>query len=492
MMIINKIINIMRIPVIHSNQMGRLLTLTYLYQFLVYVTVPVLLFAPSAQATPSDSIPVSLSENSSNDRVIVYRVEIRDEIGPVSARKLGKALDAAIESGATLVILELNTYGGMLESADTMRTRLLNLPVPVIAFIDNNAASAGALISIACNRIYMRSGASIGAATVVDMEAKPLPDKYQSYMRSMMRATAEKRNRDPRIAEAMVDPRTFIPGVNDSGKVLTFTTQEAIRNGYCEGQAESVSDILALEGIGEHQMLTYHQTFLEKLISFFIHPAVSGILLLLMLGGIYFELQSPGIGFPLLVAVLAAIGYFAPLYLEGLAANWEILLAFAGFVLLAVEIFILPGFGIAGVSGIILLITAFTFSMLGNDGFNFEGVSRKAVVEALSVVVIAMASTVVLGVMLGKSLLRSNRFGKMVLTDTMVAAEGYVSSDSGLASLAGRTGITATMLRPAGKIQVGDDFYPANAEFGFIEQGKAVIVTRFDGITLWVKEAGNG
>lgn len=492
MMIINKIINIRHILVLCAQKTDRLLTRTRFSRILVYAPWFLFLVTGPILASTSDSIRVARSGNSENGQTIVYRVEIRDEIGPVSARKLGKALDAAIDSGATLVILELNTYGGMLESADTMRTRLLNLPMPVIAFIDNNAASAGALISIACNRIYMRSGASIGAATVVDVEAKPLPDKYQSYMRSMMRSTAEKRNRDPRIAEAMVDPRTYIPGVNDSGKVLTFTTQEAIRNGYCEGQAESVEDILRMEGVGEHRMLTYQLTFLEELISFFIHPAVSGILLLLMLGGIYFELQTPGIGFPLLVAVLAAIGYFAPLYLEGLAANWEILLALVGFVLLAVELFILPGFGIAGVSGIILLITAFTFSMLGNDGFNFEGVSRKAVVEALSVVVIAMASTVVLGVLLGKSILRSNRFGRLVLQDTMVAAEGYVSSDTGLSSLTGRTGITATMLRPAGKIQLGDDIYPANAEFGFIEQGKTVIVTRFDGITLWVKESGNG
>ncbi|MBK8875732.1 MAG: S49 family peptidase [Bacteroidetes bacterium] len=119
-----------------------------------------------------------------------------------------------------------------MDAADSIRTRILNSKIPVIAFVDNNAASAGALISIACNEIYMRSGASMGAATVVDANAAVLPDKYHSYMLAMMRTTAEKKGRDPKIAEAMVDPRTYIPGVNDSAKVLTFTTTESITNGY--------------------------------------------------------------------------------------------------------------------------------------------------------------------------------------------------------------------------------------------------------------------
>ncbi|MFM8917985.1 MAG: hypothetical protein ACKOGP_09620, partial [Bacteroidota bacterium] len=157
-----------------------------------------------------------------------YVIDVREEISPGMARKLGKALDEAQAQKVDLVILNMNTYGGLLDAADTMRTRLMNFPIPVVAFINNNAASAGALIAISCNRIYMTGGSSIGAATVVDESGEPLPDKYQSYMRSIMRSTAEKRGRNPIIAEAMVDPRTYIPGVNDSGKVLTFTTSEAI------------------------------------------------------------------------------------------------------------------------------------------------------------------------------------------------------------------------------------------------------------------------
>jgi len=442
----------------------------------VILTVLQMTLVCSLSATPADSTK------------LIYKIDVREEIGPGMARKMSAALNIAQQKKADLVIIHLNTYGGMLDAADSIRTRLLNLPIPVVAFIDNNAGSAGALISIACNRIYMRSGASIGAATVVNQNAEALPDKYQSYMRAMMRSTAEKRGRNPIIAEAMVDPRTYIPGVNDSGKVLTFTTSEAIKNGYCEGEAESIESVLAKENIGNYTLETYIPTFVEKVISILINPAFSGILLLLMLGGIYFELQAPGIGFPLLVAVTAAILYFAPLYLEGLAANWEILMAVIGFMLLAVEILILPGFGVAGISGIVLLVTAFTFSMIGNDGLNFDGIAKEEIVRSLAIVVISMFSSIVVSYFLGKRLLTTNRFGKMVLQGGMQASDGYVSSDVTLAPLVGSVAITQSFLRPSGKIRIDQQSYSANAESGFIESGKEVRVTRFDGLVLWVKE----
>lgn len=419
---------------------------------------------------------------------LVYRVEIREEIGPGAARTLGKALDEAKSLNARLVILHLNTYGGMLDAADSMRTRLLNYDIPVVAFIDNNAASAGALISIACNRIYMRSGSSIGAATVVDQTAAPLPDKYQSYMRAMMRATAEKRGRDPLIAEAMVDPRTYIPGVNDSGKVLTFTASEAIKNGYCEGMAENVEEVIRAEGISSYTIKTYTPVFIEKIIGFLINPAVSGILILIILGGIYFEMQTPGVGFPLIASVIAAILYFAPLYLEGLAANWEILMAIAGFILLAVELLILPGFGVAGIAGIIMIVSAFTFSMVGNEGFDFDMVPAGELTRSFTTVMLSFVGALVLSLWLGRKLLKTNRFSKLVLQDSMNASEGYVGTDTSLSALAGKEGITSSFLRPSGKILIDGQSYSASAERGYIDSGKKIVVTRVDGINVWVIE----
>ena len=209
----------------------------------------------------------------------------------------------------------------MVNIADSMRTRILNSPIPVLAFIDNQAISAGALISIACDSIYMRTGGNIGAATVVDQTGAVVPDKYQSFMRSTMRATAEshgkdtiitgndtiiKWHRDPRIAEAMVDPRIVAEGIDDSTKVLTFTAEEAMANGYCEGLANNIPEVLAKAGIKNYELVTYKPSGVDKLIGFLLSSVVQGILIMIMIGGIYFELQSPGIGFPLIVALTAA------------------------------------------------------------------------------------------------------------------------------------------------------------------------------------------
>ncbi len=421
-------------------------------------------------------------------KVKVYQLDIRDEISKGMSRQVGHALAEAQAMKADLLLINMNTYGGLLDAADSIRTGLLNLSIPSVVFINNNAASAGALISIACNRIYMRSGANIGAATVVDMKGEVVPDKYQSYMRSMMRSTAQARGRDPLIAEAMVDPRTFIPGVNDSGKVLTMTTAEAIKNNYCNGTAENIDEVLKLEKISNYEITVYKPTLSDKIISFLISPAVSGILILLMFGGIYYELQAPGIGFPLVVALSAAALYFAPLYLEGLAENWEILVAFAGFLLIALEIFVVPGFGVTGISGIILVVFGLTVSMLGNDGLDFSGLNMQEVAVSFAVVLLAMVGAVVLFIFTGKALANSPMLNKLVLQNSMSSGEGFVAGENNLHHLLNRTGIAVSMLRPSGKIEIDGEIYEARANSGFIDAGKEVVVMRSELGGVFVKE----
>ncbi|NNM15988.1 MAG: nodulation protein NfeD, partial [Bacteroidia bacterium] len=166
------------------------------YKFLKYSLLILLLI--------NISYPV-LGQNQ-DSTVLIYNFKMDKEIAPPMWRITDLAIDEAEKMKADFICIEMNTYGGMLDAADSIRTKILNTDIPVYVFINNNAASAGALISIACDKIYMTSGANIGAATVVDQNAEALPDKYQSYMRSMMRATAEANDRDPQIAEAMVDP----------------------------------------------------------------------------------------------------------------------------------------------------------------------------------------------------------------------------------------------------------------------------------------------
>ncbi len=319
---------------------------------------------------------------------IVYQFDINEEIGPAIWRKMQKAMNEAQTEQADVFLLHINTYGGALIAADSMRTAILNYPIPTFVFIDNNAASAGALISIACDSIYMRSGANIGAATVVNgTDGQAMPDKYQSYMRAMMRATAEaqggdtitkngkqtiKWRRNPLLAEAMVDDRLVVPNVIDSGKTLTFTANEAILHGYCEGKAESAEEVLQKSGIKNYELKTYRPSILQNIISFLVNPFLQSILIMIIIGGIWFELQSPGVGFPLLAAGIAALLYFMPLILEGFAANWEIGIFVLGVLLLLVEFLLIPGFGVAGISGILLVIIGLVLSMIDTLDFDFN------------------------------------------------------------------------------------------------------------------------
>jgi len=417
----------------------------------------------------------------------VYVFKIDEEIAAPAVRITENALKEAKELKSDLIILHLNTFGGQLDAAEKIRTFILESKIPVWAYINNNAASAGALISLSCDSIYMHSGASIGAASVVNQNGELMPDKYQSYMRSIMRATAEMKNRNPKIAEAMVDPRVKIENVNDSGKVLTFTTDEAIKNNYCEGKAESVEQVLKITNIEDYSIKYQEISWLDKFIGFLINPFISGILIMLIIGGIYFEMQSPGIGFALLVAIVAALLYFAPLYLEGLAASWEIIIFIVGLILLAIEIFVIPGFGVAGISGIILIISGLTLSLIKNQGFDFSYPSINNIAQSLFVVACSITGSFFASLWLGQKLFTTTRFGEFALNSTQKSSEGFNSIDSKMVELVGQKCVAYTMLRPSGKIMINKQTYDATAETGYIDKGQNVKIVRFENHQLIVR-----
>lgn len=441
-----------------------------------------------AQDTASATKPVNQNDTSAK-QLIFYQFNIHEEIAPPVWRTTKKALQEAVQLKADYIILHLNTYGGMLESADSIRTALLRCPIPIWAFIDNNAASAGALISIACDSIYMRSGASIGAATVVDQAGQVVPDKYQSYMRSMMRSTAEATGRDADIAQAMVDPRIVVPGISDSTQVITFTASEALKFGFCEGQAESIPEVMKLNNIDDYEIVRQELTAMDKVIGFLTKPFISGILIMLIIGGLYFELQTPGIGFALFTAVAAAALYFAPLYLEGLAANWEILIFVAGIILIGLEIFVIPGFGVAGISGISLAVIGLTLSLVGNIGFEFQGLPVMRLLESFAIVIIASLLSIILSFYVTSRLFgRRTIFGELALLSTQQAELGFVSSDIHYTEMIGKTGIAHTILRPAGKIEIDDNVFDAVAQTGYINKGETVQVIKYENAQLIVRK----
>jgi len=425
----------------------------------------------------------------SASKKLVYVFKISDEIAKPVWYKTRKALNEASAMKADIILIHMNTYGGLLDMADSIRTAILNNKIPVWVFIDNNAASAGALISIACDSIYMRQGANIGAATVVNQTGEQLPDKYQSYMRALMRSTAQANGRNPDIAQAMVDPRIHVEGVNDSGQVVTFTAQEALKHGYCNAMAENIPEVLKKAGIVNYTIHEQQLTATDKMIGFLIKPAVAGILIMIIIAGIYFEFQSPGIGFPLVMAIIAALLYFAPHYLQGLAANWEILVFVAGVLLLAVEIFVIPGFGVAGILGIFMMVMGLTLAMIDNLYFEFSPSATVKLAEAFFIVVIAFFSSVTGSIYITRKLFTGKTFfGDLALVTTQQKDEGFTSADSTYTDITGKTGIAQTMLRPAGKVMIDGILYDATALTGYIDKGEPIEVVKYETAQLFVKK----
>jgi len=419
----------------------------------------------------------------------VYYFAIDDVIAKPAQRQTELAVKEAENQQADILFLHLNTFGGELEAAENIRTLLLDAPIPVFVFIDKNAASAGALISIACDSIYMSQGASIGAASVVNQTGEVLPDKYQSYMRSMMRATAIATGRNPDIAQAMVDPDIEVKGISEKGKVLTFTTSEAIKFGFCEGEANSKEEVMKLAGIDDYYFVLQEPGIIEKIIFFLLNPMVSGILIMLMIGGIYFELQTPGIGFPLFAALIAAALYFAPHYLHGLAEHWEIILFIVGIGLIILEIFAFPGFGVAGISGVALVITALVLSMTLNFKFDFTFVPTTTIIKKITLVLGFSSVGLLSSIWLGMKLINANtRLGTIALRTELGKETGFISQDLAMNELVGKTGRATTFLRPAGKVEIETEIYDAISEFGLIDKDAEVKIIRFENSQLVVNK----
>lgn len=422
------------------------------------------------------------------DSNIVYIFEIKEEIAEPVWHNLKIALKNARSKKAQAIIINMNTYGGGVEMADSIRTAILRCEVPVYMLINNNAASAGALISIACDKIFMTPGSTIGAATVVTQDGAPAIDKYQSYFRSKMRATAEVSGRDPDIAEAMVDQDIFIEGITEKGKLLTFTVTEAIKHNYCEGEVIDVAGVLDKINLQNSTTVTYSPGTVDVLIGLLINPAVSGILIMLMLGGIYFELQSPGIGFPIAASAIAGLLFFAPLYLQGIAENWEIIIFFLGVLLVAAEVFVIPGTGITGVLGVAFIFTGLTLSMIENVQFDFSMVSFNGILTSFSVVIMAGLVMAILTIIMLPKMLNTGRLNALVLNKSQNISDGYIGVDSKLNTFIGMTAMAGTDLRPSGKIVISNNTLDASSMGGYIEKGSSVVVTSTDGSQLIVKK----
>lgn len=406
---------------------------------------------------------LSVTEAFCNDSLtVIYRIRLDQDIDRSSQRLVTLGLEKAEKASADYVLLDLDTYGGAVDAADSIRSAILGYEKPVVAFINMQAASAGALISIACDSIYMKTGSSIGAATVVDQNGKVMPDKYQSFMRGMMRSTAQATGRDPKIAESMTD----------TAGVLTLTPSEAVEVGFCEGIAESyeeVAKVLASDGDYIVKDLKDDMSWLDKLIQFLLHPLLQSIFMMMIVGGIFVEIRTPGIGLPLLTAVVGALLYFAPAYIGHLAEYWEILLFVAGLILIALEIFVIPGFGVAGISGIVIVIVSLALAMVDNvEFFRWDGtLNLQPIVRPVCIVVLSASAAVFGSIWLVRKLFATRSFDHIALRQELKASDGFTGVVNGLEMIVGECVTVFTDMRPSGKVIASDGrVYEAALKFG--------------------------
>ncbi len=416
---------------------------------------------------------ISLSAFATDSLSVFYRIRLNQDIDPSSQRLVTLGLEKAREAKADYVILDLNTYGGAVNAADSIRAAILRYEKPVIAYVNMQAASAGALISIACDSIYMKTGSSMGAATVVNQSSEVMPDKYQSFMRGMMRSTAQANGRDPRIAESMTD----------TANVLTLTPTEAIAVGYCEGICESEYEV-AQKVAGDNQFviksMEEDMTWVDKLIQLLLNPFLQSIFMMMIVGGIFVEIRTPGIGLPLVTAIVGALLYFAPGYIGHLVESWEIALFIVGIILIGIEIFAFPGFGVCGITGIVAVVVSLAFAMVDNaELFHWDGtLNLQPVIQPLGIVVISAAVAVFGSVWLVKKLYTTRTFDHIALREEMKASEGYTGVESGLESLVGQTVTVFSDLRPGGKVRTTDGrILEATLRFGgFASKGETLTV----------------
>ncbi len=405
----------------------------------------------------------------------VYRVPVTGTVELGLAPFIERSLAEAAAAGASAVVLDMDTPGGRVDAAERIADAVSDAPVPVYALVNRRAFSAGALIALAARRIYMRPGSVIGAATPVDGSGKKASEKIVSAMRSEMRALAEARGLDPRVAEAMVDEDVAIEGLVDAGKLLTLTTEEAVELGYaCE--VETLEALIRELAPGSTAVVSTSVNWAERIVRFFSHPIVAPFLLALGFLGLIAEIKTPGFGVAGAAGLLALALFFGSHLIVGLAGLEDVLIFSAGLVLVGVEVFIVPGFGLFGVLGGVGVLGGLYMALLGGLPTTPD-FTRAGMVLTTAILIVVVSAWVVI-----RSLPKSSRLarsGVFLLTRTDRDV-GYESAPH-RPELVGREGTAITDLRPSGTGLFGDERVDVVSEAEWIPAGSAIRIVSAEG-----------
>ncbi|MEK6794051.1 MAG: NfeD family protein [Spirochaetota bacterium] len=380
----------------------------------------------------------------------------------------------AKDAGASLIVFELDTPGGYVVDALKIKGIIMDSPVDTAVFVNRNAISAGALISLSAKYIYLSRGAVIGAATPVLQASNSFikaSEKEVSVMRAEMRSAAERHGRNPRIAEAMVDESIGltkkVDGIDiEKGRLLTLTTDEAVRLGFVNGSVSSVRDILTALGKADVPVIKGEPTTRDRFIGFLTSPVVLMLLLAIGIIAAFVEFKTAGFGVGGSVAVLSFATFFISQFLLG-DSNWMApAIFFVGVVLIVVEVFLVPGFGIPGIVGIVLMFVGIVISF---------GIKRLE--YGIVVLLVAIVAATIVSVFIAKKLPKSRLFSALSLT---ADEKGAIANDN-LERLLGKTGTVIGTLRPAGQIEIDGNRYDAVSQGSFIESGTTVKVIKVEG-----------
>lgn len=404
---------------------------------------------------------------------LVYRIPVTGTVEMGLAPFIERSLREAAAAGASAAVLELDTPGGRVDAAERISDALSDAPLPVYAWVNRRAFSAGALIALSTNRVYMRPGSVMGAATPVGGDGVKAAEKYVSAMRSEFRAIAEARGLDPLVAEAMVDEAVEVPGVVAKGQLLSLSTEEAKRVGYA-AEAADWDALMGQIGAPGARVVEARVNWAEQLVRFFSNPLVAPLLLSLGFLGLIVELKTPSFGLAGVVGLACLALFFGSHLIIGLA-GWETIILFAaGLVLLAVEAFVLPGFGVAGFLGILAVLASIVLSMVGRRPTGTD------IAVAGGVVGGSLAVVLVVSWQLLRHLTADQSRQRSTLWATTSRAQGYVANPL-RTDLMDAEGVALTDLRPAGTARFGDERVDVVSEGPFVTAGTAVRVTRAEG-----------
>ena len=427
---------------------------------------------------------------------VVYRVPIEGTIDLGLPPFIQRTLEDAESNEATAVIFDINTFGGRVDAATQIKDAILGADILTIAFINRRAISAGALISLSCEKIYMTGGGLIGAATAVDMTGKKGSEKVISFMREEMASTAEKRGRSKEIARGMVDEElTFthlviggdsikvddIEGRKD-GKLISLTTEQALKYKIADGTAENMEALLDSLGYSSVKTIETAENWSEAIVRFLTNPVVASLLTTFGFLGILFELQSPGWGIPGFVGLACLILSLSASYIAQLATMSDMLFVLTGLALILLEVLVIPGFGIAGLGGIGLMIYGLYLLLLPDIP-----VGEEVLGQAMDGFLIGLVGAVIGLVLLVKLMIKTKFWEQLTAPDTQKKEDGY-SNTLGWESLQGETGIADTDLHPSGWVRVKDQRIFVVSEGEFIEEGKEIKILSVDGNRVLVRE----